>query len=114
MNSPDEIGGLEKGWVESISNEIQTRLESEQRRIYQEIKNYPRPIPACDAQFNFLLEERTRIAAEIQRLHETIQASKKSKDPAGLITEFMHSCLYLNAESAQKIVREMKPQSTQG
>jgi hypothetical protein len=114
MNSPGEISRLERGWLESISKEIQTRLESEERRIYEEIKNYPKPIPACDAQFNFLLEERTRIAAEIQRLHETIHAGKKSKDPAGLITDFLLSCPYLDAESTQKIVREFKPQSTQG
>ena len=45
-----------------------TQLEAEQRRINEEIKLYPHPIPACDAQFNYLLEERTRIAQELARL----------------------------------------------
>jgi hypothetical protein len=43
-------------------------LESERHRINDEIKNYPTPIPACDAQFNFLLEERARIARELREL----------------------------------------------
>lgn len=42
-------------------------LENERQRVNEEIKNYPTPIPACDAQFNYLLEERARIAQELDR-----------------------------------------------
>jgi len=49
-------------------SETKADLESERHRINDEIKNYPTPNPACDAQFNFLLEERARIAREIQEL----------------------------------------------
>ena len=49
-------------------SERKADLESERHRINDEITNYPTPIPACDAQFNFLLEERARIARELQEL----------------------------------------------
>ncbi len=32
------------------------------KNINQQIANYPTPIAGCDAQFNFLLEEKERIS----------------------------------------------------
>jgi predicted nuclease with TOPRIM domain len=43
-------------------------LETEKRRINEEIRNYPTPIAACDEQFNSLLEEQARIVQELDRL----------------------------------------------
>jgi hypothetical protein len=46
----------------------ETRLESlerERREVIYEIRNYPAPIAGCDAQFNFLLEERNAIEQKI-------------------------------------------------
>ncbi len=54
--------------LESLWKSIKDHLENERRRIYEEIKHYPTPIPACDAQFNYLLEERARIAQELDHL----------------------------------------------
>ena len=39
--------------MDSVWNRIRDYLENERHRIYEEIKNYPTPIPACDAQFNY-------------------------------------------------------------
>ena len=36
-----------------------------------EIAAYPRPIAGCDAQFNALLEERARLARELEAAHST-------------------------------------------
>ena len=49
-------------------------LQWEKRRIDQEIRDYPTPIAACDAQFNFLLEERARIKQELVELETTQNA----------------------------------------
>ena len=43
-------------------------LERERERLREEIETYPPPIPACDAQFNHLLEERVRVARELAAL----------------------------------------------
>ena len=42
-------------------------LENERHRINEEIRNYPMPIAGCDEQFSYLLEERARIAQELDR-----------------------------------------------
>ena len=52
-----------------IWQQIRAQLESTQQRIIGEISNYPAPRPACDADFNHLLEERARISDELNRLH---------------------------------------------
>ena len=54
---------------EALWREIRT-LEGKKNLINDEIVNYPPPIPACDAQFNYLLEERARLTEELNRLRE--------------------------------------------
>ena len=44
------------------------QLEFEKRRFYEEIRNYPTPITACDQQFNYLLEQQARVTAELSRV----------------------------------------------
>lgn len=87
---------------------IQAHLESEQHRIYVEIKNYPKPIPACDVQFNDLLEQRDGIAAEMDRLQQTMQAGRKSKDPNPLVAEFVNACQCLSHQVKQQLFQELK------
>ncbi len=49
------------------------RLQADKKRIDEEIRTYPRPIAACDVQFNYLLEERARMASELDRMLEDAQ-----------------------------------------
>jgi hypothetical protein len=43
-------------------------LEEKRRRLDDEIRSYPTPIPRCDAQFNQLFEERDRVVRELDEL----------------------------------------------
>jgi chorismate mutase len=47
---------------------MRRRLASEKASVAQEIATYPAPIPACDEQFNHLLERRRTLAQEIDRV----------------------------------------------
>ena len=51
-----------------VLQSVRLRLESERDRISREIREYPTPIPRCDAQFNYLIEQRDSIARELQRI----------------------------------------------
>jgi hypothetical protein len=53
------------------SAELEDHLEGARSAILAEIRNYPPPIAACDQQFNYLLEQRDRIADEQSRLAST-------------------------------------------
>ncbi|MGW8184421.1 MAG: hypothetical protein ACWGMT_10740, partial [Burkholderiales bacterium] len=50
---------------ESIWDEIRIRLKRRRDEILERIGGYPTPIPACDVDFNRLLEERARVFEEL-------------------------------------------------
>ncbi len=47
---------------------LRARLERMQEAVAAEIRTYPAPIPACDAQYNHLLERRQALSAALARL----------------------------------------------
>jgi hypothetical protein len=59
-------------WTDLADGLVEAR-----KSILAEIRSYPPPIPACDQQFNYLLEQRDRITAELDRL-----ASLQRQKPA--------------------------------
>jgi hypothetical protein len=64
---------------------LRRRLERVLREVGEEIRAYPAPIPACDAQFNRLLELRRLLPEELARL-EAAAAS-----PAGSVAAFVRA-----------------------
>jgi hypothetical protein len=52
----------------SAREKTRAHLEAEKHRIYEEIRTYPRPIPACHQHFNYLLQERRRVCLELDLL----------------------------------------------
>jgi hypothetical protein len=47
---------------------LRARIERLRETVAAEIRDYPAPIPACDAQYNHLLERRTALAAALATL----------------------------------------------
>ncbi len=47
-------------------------LRAANDQLNAEIRSYPTPISGCDAQFNHLLAERTRISAALAELDHTV------------------------------------------
>jgi len=94
--------------VQSAWKRISTHLETARHRLYEEIRNYPRPIPACDQHFNYLLEERARITRELDRMHEAVRESLSRSDPVGPIEEFINSSSYLDDDARQTVRSSLK------
>jgi SAM-dependent methyltransferase len=76
--------------------------------LYDEIKNYPRPIPACDLQFNHLLEEREGLLRELDRMNEAIEVGRAGGDPFGLLEEFLRSSRHIDEGTKEGIVSSLK------
>lgn len=87
--------------LEAIWLEIKTHLEKKKRQIQEAIINYPPPIPACDVQFNYLLEERTRITQELRRVQEVSGDDANSSDSARLLHEFINTCACIDDDLAE-------------
>lgn len=61
------------GMDEGTLRERERFLESEKRRLYEEIRSYPTPIAGCDQQFNYLLEQQARVNSELSRVRAAIR-----------------------------------------
>ena len=86
--------------LEALWLEVRTHLQKKKSEINDEIINYPPPIPACDVQFNHLLEERTRITQELNRARETSDHEGNFSDSIRTLREFIDSCDYIDDELA--------------
>jgi hypothetical protein len=90
-------------FIESVWNRIRTHLENARAKIYEEIRNYPRPVPACDQQFNYLLEERARIGRELDRMAEAAGESLRRDNPIDVIDDFINTSNYIDKNVRQTI-----------
>jgi transposase len=79
---------------------IRAHLQTVRARIFEQVRSYPPPITACDAQFNHLLEERERIAAELRRLDALIGAAPAGGVPAAALAAFVRTSPYCDGAAA--------------
>jgi hypothetical protein len=81
--------------IEDAWQAIRRRLEAERLRIQHEIIAYPPPIPACDACFNDLLEQRALVCDELARMQNAAAESATSSDPFAVLASFVASSRYV-------------------
>jgi hypothetical protein len=67
-NEDPAAGSKELGALAEFKNQ----LEKVKILVNKEIGNYPSPIPACDAQFNYLLEERSEIFVALKQVDDLL------------------------------------------
>jgi hypothetical protein len=66
-------------------SDVRHRLQALMREVGEEISAYPRPITACDAQFNHLLELRRLLPGELARLEAA------AADPSASVEAFIRA-----------------------
>jgi hypothetical protein len=99
---------MESDRIKSLWNRVRQHLETERRRIYDEIRNYPPPIPACDAQFNHLLDERRRISQELAELERLSSQDLTPEQQMKSIGSFISSSSCINDEVDHEIRSYLK------
>ena len=80
--------------------EARERLAQIKGDILVQIRNYPPPIPACDAQFNHLLERRDAITEELARFDRWAATLPPGAEPAAGLLEFSAASPFLGAGKA--------------
>jgi len=53
--------------ITTLASEVVEHLHAVRQRLAEEVRNYPTPIPRCDAQFNHLYEQQGRLARDLDR-----------------------------------------------
>ena len=72
-------------------------------RVRAEIRDYPAPIPACDAQFNFLLEEREALTSELSRIRELMERNAGSEDDPVSVDDYLTASKCLSDAAKDEI-----------
>jgi len=90
--------------LEPMWDEIKLHLEDRRRSLGEEIRNYPTPIPRCDAQFNHLYEQQARLARELDRIAALAGKSLEREDYIELIERFIASAPYAG-DAAERQLR---------
>jgi len=75
--------------LKAICRAIEEHLRGERDRLSEEIGSYPTPIPRCDAQFNHLYEERSRIVRELERVAALAAGNPSREEYVALIRSFI-------------------------
>jgi hypothetical protein len=92
----------------SLCEEIRACLENRRDRVCEELGNHPRPVAACDVHFNRLLEERTAVYRELERLEELRRAGAR-EDLSAPIEDFVLSSSCLEEEAKRSFGARLRP-----
>ena len=96
--------------LESMRNNIELHLEDRRRALAAEIRDYPTPIPRCDAQFNHLYEQQARLARELDRIGAFGEKNPGREDYIELIGRFIASAPYTDDAGERELRSRMKKQ----
>ena len=94
----------------SMWNEVKLHLEDRRRALAAEIRNYPTPIPRCDAQFNHLYEQQSRLARDLDQIGALAGKNAKRGDIIESIRRFIASAPYTDDGGEREFRSRMKKQ----
>ena len=94
--------------LRSLWKEIKDDLHRSKQVIGEEIRDYPTPIPRCDAQFNHLYEQQARLARELDRIAALSEKSLEREDYIGLIERFVASAPYADDAAGRQLRSRLK------
>ena len=87
--SARDSGGVDG--LEALCLEMRNFLGGVKQSINDEIHAYPTPIPRCDAQFNFLYEQRSRLARILARADAMSNHGDVPRELVDTLAEFAAS-----------------------
>ncbi len=91
--------------VDSTLKTFVVYLEAKKTGIIEEIRAYPSPIPACDAQFNYLLEQRTKLSHELDRLHRIDKGVLSAESGMKRLREFIESSDCIHSDMKHQMLK---------
>ena len=77
-------------------NAILELLTQHKTDLNAEIENYPPPIPACDTQFNYLMERRSKVYQELSQLKTLMNLSPADELDENSIVHFINSSDFID------------------
>jgi hypothetical protein len=94
--------------LQSACNELRAYLDRTRRSVDEEIRSYPTPIPRCDAQFNYLYEQRSRLAQALLRIDAALGNPSSQTPLVEAITCFVGDASYSNSAEEEDLKRRLR------
>jgi hypothetical protein len=94
--------------LKAMCVEITQYLDRAQKVISDEIGSYPTPIPRCDAQFNHLYEQRTRVSETLIRMAALVDGNLPRTDYLDSITAFVDSAPFTDDAGERNLKSRLK------
>ena len=91
--------------VDSILKILIDYLEAKRISSVEEIRAYPSPITGCDAQFNYLLEQRTKLSHELGRLHRIDKGILSDESGMKRLREFIESSDCIHPDMKRQMMK---------
>jgi hypothetical protein len=99
--------------VREFGRQVEAALRRAKERIKGEIHAYPPPIPACDAQFNYLLEQRNAAAAELGAVRSACASGDTAAVQAAALIQLVTASTVLKPDVKQWLLA-LSTSSTRG
>jgi hypothetical protein len=94
--------------LESACIELRAYLDRLRRSIDEEIRSYPTPIPRCDAQFNYLYEQRSRLSLALERINAALTGTASPFRLTDAITHFISAAAYSDGAEEENLRRRLR------
>ena len=91
--------------LSALCIEMRDLLGKAKKSVEDEIRAYPTPIPRCDAQFNHLYEQRSRLSRMLARANAVSTRGDGMSELAGTLAEFTASARFTE-EADEQVLRE--------
>jgi hypothetical protein len=91
VSTPSEASSKGLMRLRSLCLELVDHLQRAKRAIEEEIRRYPTPIPRCDAQFNYLYEQRSRLSQQLESTNRALGAGASEGELIDAVAAFAAS-----------------------
>jgi hypothetical protein len=86
-----------------IWDTIRVHLENKINSLVKEMRNYPTPVSGCDAQFNYLFEQRNKILRELSEINIAYSQNTPHVESIHLMEKFITASGFIDTETDEAI-----------
>lgn len=90
--------------IRRLAHQVRAQLETQRMEIVNEIRHYPPPIPACDQQFNHLLEQRSKVAQELQQIDALLKVAIGPQAACHALRDFIRTSAFMDRQAAAALL----------
>ncbi len=91
ISAHSQAGSKGSTGLRSLCLELADYLQGAKLAVEEEIRRYPTPIPRCDAQFNYLYEQRSRLSQQLESTNRALEAGAPSGELIAVLAAFSGS-----------------------